>query len=118
MCAATAYNGFKAIGLAANGRTTEATVTQVESYPRGDITTIRFTAGAEEVTTECDSCPSGLSVGDQITVIYQPNAPATVEPAGSGDYQALALLTGALLLVTLTAAAFVGWRLFRERRRV
>jgi hypothetical protein len=24
MCAATAYNGFKAIGLAANGRTTEA----------------------------------------------------------------------------------------------
>jgi len=117
-CAATVYNGAKAIGLSVTGRTTEATVVKVQRFPRGDVVTIRFTADDREITTDCAQCPDGLSVDDRLTILYSPTTPsATVEPAGSHGHRALALFTGAIMLVALAGLAFVGRRLWRDHRR-
>jgi len=118
LCAATVYNGAKAVGLSVTGRTTEATVVKVERFPRGDIVTIRFTADDREITADCAQCPDGLDVGDRLTVLYSPRTPEhTVEPAGSHSHRALALFTGAIMLVALAGVAFVGRRLWRDRHR-
>ena len=116
MCAATAYNGVKALDLAKTGHTTEATVVQIDRYPRGDIVTITFDTADGPITTKCDQCPDGMSFGQHLTVRYDPDYPATVERAGSNSYRGLMVFMAFLLVAALTGTAVVGWRLSRQRR--
>ncbi|MGY0007648.1 DUF3592 domain-containing protein [Micromonospora sp. I033] len=118
MCCVGLYNGTTAIGLAKRGITTDATVVQVDRFPRGSTVTVEFTApGGDTLTAECTSCSPDLDEGDRVRIRYDPDhlAPG-VEDAGNQGARRVALFALVAVAVLLTAAGFVGRRLTRTSR--
>ncbi|MGH4032448.1 hypothetical protein ACQB60_26310 [Actinomycetota bacterium Odt1-20B] len=106
------WNGHSADVLAARGRWTPVTVTELVTQPRQDpACRLSRVSGGSRIAPDLDNC-GGLARGDRLTVLEDPKGevgPERSAPSTVGTYVA-AGISGAALVAVVTCAFAVGRR--------
>lgn len=118
MCLQSGIAGIQAVTMATSGVNTEAVVVGVDRLGKTKSVRVEFDHQGETVTAECNSCSSRLDTSDRVRIRYDPaRLTSEVEDADNSGSRNLAVASLVIMLMSLAAAGFTGWRLLKERRR-